>query len=98
MITNDELRTLKPGDQIGIISEDEARAGGYWDGEVAGWVSPSMNWYCGKVLTVRKTYPDDNRVYVEENSFWWRNDFIGCVVPAEEYTSPTYDEILSLLA
>lgn len=95
-VTDAEVRTLLPGDQIVIISEEEAKARGYWDNKVLEWVgdpdgTPSgMNARCGEVLTVSRIYLPSYpggfcRVYVKETGFWWRDNFIAAIIRQDSF-------------
>lgn len=82
-VSEEDVMSLSPGDQIVIISEDEAKARDFWYGNVASWAT-DMNKYCSKRLTVDvvKKEVGYGRVYVEENFFWWRWDFIDRIIKA----------------
>lgn len=91
-VTEAEVRTLQPGDKIVVISEEEAKAKGYWNGCESSWAGSysgakeGMNKYCGKELTVYRVDPRDERytkAYVEENGFWWRDSFIEAIIRQE---------------
>lgn len=94
-VTEAEVRTLQPGDKIVVISEEEAKAKGYWDNYVSSWAGSyrgargakdGMNKYCGKELAVCKVDPRDGRytkAYVKENGFWWRDSFIAAIIRQE---------------
>lgn len=90
-VTETEVRTLQPGDKIVVISEEEAKAKGYWDNHVSSWagscsgVREGMNKYCGKKLTVCRVDPREKytKAYVKENGFWWRDDFIAATIRQE---------------
>lgn len=109
-VTNEELKTLQPGDTIVIISEEEAKDGRFWYGERAGWslggdpdyLAPyNMNSFCGKALTVMRFYHDRNssfvKVTVEETGFWWKADFISEIIRAEEINPIEKDDLLALI-
>lgn len=97
-ISNKEVLNLVPGDMIRIISEEEARSRGYWDGFYSHWAIP-MNEFCGSVLTVERL---DKRagvpaVYVEGNGFYWIAKFIDSIVAHEEFEPVDDTEIESLI-
>lgn len=66
-----------------IISEDEAKARDFWYGAFASWAL-AMNEYCSKILTVAYVMEENGygHVFVEENEFWWKKDFIDCIIKA----------------
>lgn len=108
-VTNEELKTLQPGDTIVIISEEEARDGGFWYGEQVGWAlgggDPedlnlyNMNSYCGKALTVESIYTNDSfiKVLVKETGFWWKASFISEIIRTEEINPIEKDDLLALI-
>lgn len=98
-----EVRNLQTGDQIVIISEDEARNRGHWYNKVNGWAGSSfgdnsnMNRWCGRTLTVwRVAGAPDPHVYVNECDFWWKSDFIAAIIHDEEI-KPLAEEPLNCL-
>lgn len=99
-ISNKEVLNLVPGDMIRIISEEEARDKGYWDGYKLNLAIP-MNEFCGSVLTVRRmdtfSYSRVAKVYVEENGFYWIADFIDSIVIHEEFDPADDTEIEGLI-
>lgn len=89
-IREEELLDVQPGDIIQIISENEAKLNGHWYGRVSGWngsdsITGTMNDYCGKYLTVKQKTKADRfiKIFVEETNYWWKADFISCVVHEE---------------
>lgn len=93
-VTEAEVRTLQPGDKIVVISEEEAKAKGYWNNGTAAWAGDfdgrkvGMNEYCGEELTVYEVEPPMpgkryTKAYVKENSFWWRDSFIAAIISQE---------------
>lgn len=103
-VTEAEVRTLQPGDKIVVVSEEEAKAKGYWNGSVPSWAgSPSgakegMNKYCGKELTVCGVEPGEKytKAYVKENGFWWRDSFIAAII-SQETIEPLEPEVIEAM-
>lgn len=108
-VTNEELKTLQPGDMIVIISEEEAKDGGFWYGEQAGWAIGSgdpddlnlynMNSFCGKSLTVENIYTNDGivKVLVKETGFWWKVSFISEIIRDEQIVPIEKEDLLALI-
>lgn len=100
-ISNEEVLSLVPGDMIRIISEEEARDKGYWDGRESNWPT-LMNEFCGSVLTVKRmdthsSYSGVAKVYVEENGYYWIASFIDSIVAHEEYEPADDSAIMELI-
>lgn len=106
-VTEAEVRALQPGDKIVVISEEEAKAKGYWYNSIPNWAGDCdgretrMNVYCGMELTVYKVYPPTGtqgytRVYVGESGFWWRDDFIAAII-RQEMMEPLEPEIIETM-
>lgn len=108
-VTNEELKTLQPGDKIVIISEEEAKDGGFWYGDRAGWAiggngpdylnSCNMNSFCGKTLTVERIFTNGSfiKVLVKETGFWWKESFISEIIRDEEIVPIEKEDLLDLI-
>lgn len=96
-VSEEDVMSLSQGDQIVIISEDEAKAKNFWYGEVASWAI-GMNKYCSKRLTVSvvKESIGYGHVYVEENEFWWKRDFIDHIIKVPRVSYSAEDIELAL--
>lgn len=98
-VTNEDVMALQSGDHIVIISEDEAKEKDFWYGNTGAWAIPDMNAYCGDTLTVThiEVSPSSTpHVYVEENFFWWRHDFIDHIIKSP-HVSYSVEDIESVL-
>lgn len=96
-VSEEDVMSLSQGDQIVIISEDEAKSKRLWYGEVASWAI-DMNKYCSNALTVSSVRKERGygHVYVEENLFWWKADFIDSIIkaPRVSYSSEDIEFVL----
>lgn len=106
-VTEAEVRALQPGDKIVVISEEEAKAKGYWNNGILFWVGSlsggleGMNRYCGDELTVYRVEPPESvrsytKVFVKENGFWWRDDFIAATI-CQETMEPLEPEAIEAM-
>lgn len=96
MVSDAIIRELQPGDIIRISSREDLLALNPLDS--AGLITP-MTEFANCELTVKRI--EDGcvyaKVFVEENSWWWRNTFVESVSQAESIEPCEEIELLNLL-
>ena len=89
-ITVEEMRELQPEDVVRAISREEYER----NKPLAHWGNTMMQ-YCGHEPTVRIV---SDRIYVDENGYYWLPDFIDCVVySSSKMEAPSEEDLVSLL-
>lgn len=81
-----------------MVTISRAEANALKAKEAAGWVD-GMYSYCSLTLTVKDVVPDgrEAHIYVEENSYWWKDSFISEIIYCQEELCPISAESLDSL-